>query len=223
MPLPQHIRGEAAQLRRELALHNQRYYVLDDPLISDAEYDRVMGQLLDLERQYPELRGPLSPTQKIGAPPLARFASARHASPMLSLSNVLSREEMREFHERLQRFLPGPDLVQRLTRKQPAILHHKTDGVGVADIIKGVLFQDDEVGQLARLKTAQILTVADHLSPMERGTPERFHGCQTAAGPAPVRGIDYGRPTPECLTGDRTQTCTRAGPQANSCDDGLFR
>src|SRR6266849_6291335 len=109
MPTPNRdqieIEREILDLRRQIDQHNYRYHVLDDPLISDAEYDRLFRRLVELENQYPELRDPLSPTQRVGAPPLTEFAQVCHSLPMLSLANVVSREEMQEFQERIHRFL----------------------------------------------------------------------------------------------------------------------
>jgi DNA ligase (NAD+) len=78
----------AAELRRELEHHNHRYYVLDDPEISDAEYDALLNELRDLEAEHPELRTPDSPTQRVGAEPLDKFPEVRHLQPMLSLANA---------------------------------------------------------------------------------------------------------------------------------------
>src|SRR6056297_527208 len=87
----------AAYLRKELHRHNYRYYVLDDPEISDAEYDRMLRELQDLETDHPELRTPDSPTQRVGAPPLEKFATGEHLVPMLSLENAFDEAEMAEF------------------------------------------------------------------------------------------------------------------------------
>lgn len=124
MSVPSHIKTEVERLRQELTQHNYRYYVLDDPLVSDAEYDRLFRQLAALETQYPELQDPLSPTQRIGAPPLTEFDQVRHSIPMLSLGNVLSREEMQEFQERIQRFLKSSALIEYVAEA-------KIDGVAV--------------------------------------------------------------------------------------------
>ncbi len=94
------------QLRQELRDHNYRYYVLDDPLIADAEYDRLFGELLRLEQQFPELAAPDSPTQKVGAPPIDGFATVEHAVVMQSLENAFDAAELREFDARLRRLLP---------------------------------------------------------------------------------------------------------------------
>jgi len=98
-------REEIIKLRREIETHNHQYYVLDSPLISDADYDRLFRRLLELEQQHPELATPDSPTQKVGAPPLEKFSTVQHSLPMLSLNNAMDPEELREFEERIQRFL----------------------------------------------------------------------------------------------------------------------
>src|SRR2546430_2524851 len=82
------VREEAACLRREIERHNHRYYVLDDPEISDAEYDALFRRLQALEDAHPELRTPDSPTQRVGAAPATEFATVRHRQPMLSLQNA---------------------------------------------------------------------------------------------------------------------------------------
>src|SRR5437016_7320199 len=83
-PSRQHAAEEILELRREIEKHNYQYHVLDNPLISDAEYDRLFRRLLDLEKAHPELATPDSPTQKVGAPPLERFSTVQHSLPMLS-------------------------------------------------------------------------------------------------------------------------------------------
>jgi DNA ligase (NAD+) len=124
MPAGKNVKAEVERLRQELTLHNYRYYVLDDPLISDAEYDRLFRRLVELENQYPELRDPHSPTQRVGAPPLTQFASVHHSLPMLSLGNVVSREEVQEFQERIQRFLRNNQPIEYAAEA-------KIDGVAV--------------------------------------------------------------------------------------------
>lgn len=124
MSVPQAIRAEAERLRSELRYHNHRYYVLDDPEVSDAEYDRLFRRLSQLEAKYPQLRDPLSPTQKVGAPPLSEFVQVRHRVPMLSLANAVNREEMQEFQDRLQRFLDTDEPIVYVAEP-------KIDGVAV--------------------------------------------------------------------------------------------
>ncbi|HME62606.1 MAG TPA: NAD-dependent DNA ligase LigA, partial [Candidatus Binatia bacterium] len=98
-------RREITELRRQIEEHNYRYYVLDDPLISDSEYDRLFNRLVELERDYPGLAAPDSPTQKVGAPPLDRFTTVQHTVPMLSLNNARDADELKDFADRIQRFL----------------------------------------------------------------------------------------------------------------------
>jgi DNA ligase (NAD+) len=93
------------KLREEINFHNHRYYVLDDPAISDAEYDQLMRELESLEKQFPRLITPTSPTQRVGAPPLEKFEEVRHTIPMLSLANAFEEEEVKEFDGRVKRFL----------------------------------------------------------------------------------------------------------------------
>jgi len=92
-------------LREELNLHAHRYYVLDAPLISDGEYDRLFQELLALEAQYPELVTADSPSQRVGGTPLPQFRTVERRIPMLSLENAFTNAELREFEERLQRYL----------------------------------------------------------------------------------------------------------------------
>ncbi len=94
-----------AKLRKEINHHNYLYYVLNSPEISDAEYDRLMEELLSLESQYPDLITPDSPTQKIGAPPKEEFGKISHMAPMLSLDSCLDEKEVEDFDRRVKREL----------------------------------------------------------------------------------------------------------------------
>ena len=93
----------AVELRRLLEYHNRRYYVLDAPEVSDAEYDALFRELLELERNYPELAVPDSPTRRVGGTPLDRFTAVTHRLPMLSLENAVNDAEIREFDLRLKK------------------------------------------------------------------------------------------------------------------------
>jgi DNA ligase (NAD+) len=97
--------AEAEHLREQINHHNYRYHVLDDPEISDVEYDRLLRKLEAFEREHPELVTPDSPTQRVGAPPGEKFAVVVHRRPMLSLSNAMGADEMREFDRRIKRML----------------------------------------------------------------------------------------------------------------------
>ena len=100
MPATELEQHRALELRRELEQHSYQYYVLDDPLIADADYDALMRDLEALEAHHPDLITPDSPTQRVGAAPAAQFRAIRHPLPMLSLSNVFDAEEFGEFHRR---------------------------------------------------------------------------------------------------------------------------
>jgi DNA ligase (NAD+) len=93
------------ELRGLINYHNRRYYQLDDPEISDAEYDRLMKELIDLEVQFPKIDVSDSPTQRVGAAPLEKFSTVWHFTPMLSLANAFSEQDISDFGERIKRFL----------------------------------------------------------------------------------------------------------------------
>jgi len=96
------VRVRIAQLHAEINRHNYQYYVLDDPLIPDAEYDQLMRELQQLEQKFPEFITPDSPSQRVGAEPLDAFGEVRHQVPMLSLDNAFSDEELKDFDRRVR-------------------------------------------------------------------------------------------------------------------------
>ncbi len=112
------------KLRDSINYHNYRYYVLDQPEISDAEYDLLMQELIDLEEKYPRFITPDSPTQRVGAPPLEKFETVTHSIPMLSLENAFNEQEAREFDERVKRFLKTEKSIEY-------VVEPKVDGVAV--------------------------------------------------------------------------------------------
>jgi DNA ligase (NAD+) len=118
------IRKRVGKLREEIEYHNFRYYVLDQPEISDAQYDRLMRELEKLEEQYPELRTLNSPTQRVGAPPLEEFEIVRHTLPMLSLANAFDETEAKEFDKRVKKFLETSSDIEYVTEP-------KLDGLAV--------------------------------------------------------------------------------------------
>lgn len=105
MAVPEELRSRVGILKDEIEKHNYLYYVMDQPEISDVEYDRLMQELIRLEREYPELQTPDSPTQRVGGAPLAIFNSVRHRVPLLSLDNAFGRDDLRAFDERVKRAL----------------------------------------------------------------------------------------------------------------------
>ncbi|MBF0211256.1 MAG: NAD-dependent DNA ligase LigA [Desulfamplus sp.] len=96
---------EAQYLQDELTRHNFRYHNLDDPEISDAEYDKMMARLVEIERLYPSLSTPNSPTKRVGAAPLESFETANHSIPMLGLDNAFTDADLLDFHNRTLKFL----------------------------------------------------------------------------------------------------------------------
>ena len=121
--IPPQVVSRVHELREQLNYHNYRYYVLDDPVVSDAEFDRLMAELTRLEEDY-GLATPDSPTQRVGAQPLDKFETVRHRQPMLSLENAFSEAEAREFDDRLKRFL-------KTTDEFDYVLEPKMDGCAV--------------------------------------------------------------------------------------------
>jgi DNA ligase (NAD+) len=112
------------ELRAEIQQHDYRYYVLDAPTVPDAEYDRLMRELQDLESEYPDLVTPESPTQRVGGQPLEGFEEVRHETPMLSLANAFSDDEIRAFHERVVKGLE--------TGHADYVAEPKLDGVAIS-------------------------------------------------------------------------------------------
>ena len=133
----------AAWLREELSRHNYRYYVLDDPAISDAEYDAFIRELRALEERYPELVTPDSPTQRVGAPPTAGFPQVVHGAPMFSLANAFDQAELQAWYDRVVRLLDGQDFEMTCELK--------IDGLAVSlTYVDGVLVRGATRGDGAR-------------------------------------------------------------------------
>src|SRR3954466_1705971 len=167
---------QIAQLRREIAEHNRRYYEEAAPTISDREYDELYRELIDLEAQYPELPAPDSPTQKVGGAPLKGFAQITHRVPMLSLDNTYSEEEVADFYRRLERLLPN--------KKIPVVIEPKVDGVAVS-----LLY---EKGELRYAATRGDGTVGDDITQnirTIRAVPKQLKG--SAPDILEVRGEAY--------------------------------
>jgi DNA ligase (NAD+) len=123
--------ARAAELRAALERANRLYYVEDAPEISDAEYDALLRELQELEQAHPELRTPDSPTQRVGAAPSATFSEVRHATPMLSLSNAFSHDELRAFDARVRKGLDLPAPPDRAPQLR-YVCELKIDGLSVS-------------------------------------------------------------------------------------------
>ncbi|MEO0202005.1 MAG: NAD-dependent DNA ligase LigA, partial [candidate division WOR-3 bacterium] len=107
MAVPREIVEEIERLRELIRKYDYYYYVLNNPLVSDAEYDELKRKLIELERKYPELITPDSPTQRVGAPPRKEFPNVKHSLPMLSLEDARNEEEIKEIYNRILRMAGG--------------------------------------------------------------------------------------------------------------------
>jgi len=149
---------EWQSLVKQIRHHDKLYYQKDAPEISDAEYDALRRRLEALEAQFPELQTPDSPTQKVGAPPLETFAKVRHKIPMLSLNNAMSEEEVREWDERIKRFLGLPE-----EEKIYYVCEPKIDGLSFSAryedgiFVQGTTRGDGEVGEDITRNLATVL------------------------------------------------------------------
>ncbi len=159
-----------AELAAEILAHDHAYYVEANPVISDQAYDRLYRELLELETRFPDLATPDSPSRRVGGEPLAEFKPARHLTPMMSLDNTYSREEVREFVARVQRLLPGEPLEWMVEPKVDgvAINLRYENGVFAAGATRGDGTIGDDV--TANLKT--IRTIPFRLRGGEKNAPE---------------------------------------------------
>ena len=160
-------KSRADNLRAQLEEANHRYYVLDDPEITDAEYDKLLRELIDLEAKYPELRSPDSPTQRVGAPAAAAFAPYKHDKPMLSLANAFDEDELRAFDERVRKLAGTPVSY---------VCELKIDGLAVAldydngSLVRGGTRGDGNTGEEVTSNLRTIATIPLKL----RGKPPSF-------------------------------------------------
>ncbi|HEX6530463.1 MAG TPA: NAD-dependent DNA ligase LigA [Burkholderiales bacterium] len=126
------VEKKVKQLRQEIERHNRLYYVEDAPEITDAEYDALFRELQALEDEHPKLRRPDSPTQRVGGAPLTEFGEVRHRTPMLSISNAFSEEEVRAFDKRVSQAV-GADVVEYAAEP-------KLDGLAVSLVYRDGVF-----------------------------------------------------------------------------------
>ena len=168
------IRRHIEELREKIRYHNYRYYVLNEPEISDAEYDRLFKELEELEAKYPEFITPDSPTQRVGAKPLEEFRTYRHSIPMLSLNSVMEASEVREFDERVRRMLGG----EGKNIEVEYVVEPKIDGLAMELVYKdGVLVVgstrgdgwtgEDVTQNLRTIKTIPLRTLSEALPLLE--------------------------------------------------------
>ena len=156
------------QLREQIDYHNYRYYVLDSPEISDAQYDKLFDELLGLEQKYPTLVTPESPTQRVGAAPLDEFRTVRHSLPMLSLNKANTEEEFLDFDRRVRDLTNDPDI------KISYAVEPKFDGLAVelvyenGNLILGSTRGDGIVGEditqnLRTIKSVPLRLLGDQI------------------------------------------------------------
>lgn len=149
------IRARLAELKTQLSEHAHRYYVLDNPTISDGEYDTLFQELLDIESSHPELVSPDSPSNRVGGPPLDKFEQIPHRIQMLSLENAFNSEEIAEFEKRLLRYLNSDTGLEYVAEP-------KLDGLAVEliyrdGILRTALTRGD--GSIGEDVTAQVKTI----------------------------------------------------------------
>ena len=157
------------QLREELRHHEHQYYVLDDPEITDAEYDALLRRLQTLEAQHPELLTADSPTQRVGGKPREGFIKVRHSSPLLSLDNALNETELREFDRRVRDLLAGAEYryITELKMDGLSMAAHYRDGKFTQAITRGDGTVGEDVTENARTIRSLPLRVKGRLTPFE--------------------------------------------------------
>jgi DNA ligase (NAD+) len=106
------VKNRILQLQQQLNQHNIEYYVHDNPIISDYEYDVLLKELDSLERKHPKLKSSFSPTQKVGGAPLSTFQSVKHKIPMLSLANAMNIEDLQNFNSQILRLIGSEEIIE---------------------------------------------------------------------------------------------------------------
>lgn len=166
-----HVKKEILRLRKEINYHNYRYYVLNSPVITDFEYDKLYKRLEELEHLFPQFVTPYSPTQRIGGELIRKFKTVEHNIKMLSLDNTYSEDEIREFDKRVKKNL-GNDIKYEITLKVDGVavtLHYKK-GTFLLGATRGDgVYGDDITQNLKTIKAIplQILTDDKELMDIE--------------------------------------------------------
>lgn len=158
-----HAKKKIAQLRKEIHYHNYQYYVLNQPVITDYEYDKLYKRLEALERQFPQFITPDSPTQRIGGQPLQEFKTVEHRIKMLSLDNTYSEDEVREFDRRVRKSLSGK-VTYEVTLKVDgvAVALHYEKGRFVLGATRGDGVHGDDITQnLRTIKAIPLIILSD--------------------------------------------------------------
>jgi DNA ligase (NAD+) len=167
--MPTDASNRIARLREQLRRHEHLYYVLDQPEISDAEYDALMRELQKLEAEHPELAAPDSPTRRVGGRPREGFVKVRHSSPMLSLDNALNEGELREFDRRVRDATADPQPVYAAELKLDGLSMavHYRDGALAQAITRGDGLEGEDVTENARTIKSLPLRVQGDLASFE--------------------------------------------------------
>src|ERR1700678_3126443 len=148
-------------LREKIRHHEYRYYVQDNPEISDAEFDKLMNELKRLEAEHPDLIPPDSPTQRVGGKPREGFVKAKHSSPMLSLDNAYSEEELRDWERRVQELSGRTDLEYMCELKREgmslALVYGKAGND--AHLERGITRGDGSIGEDVTLNVRPVRSI----------------------------------------------------------------
>ena len=191
-PLPTDLAARMEELRSLIRYHQHRYYVLDDPEVSDQEFDVLFQELQRLEAEYPALRSDDSPTQRVGGYVAEKFEKVRHPAPMLSLGNAFSQEELYAWRERLRRLLPADDRAALRYVVEPkfdglTVVLHYENGRFVLGTTRGDGLYGENV--TPNLRTVRVLPLQIPLDPKEGLAPTRL----VARGEVYVEKQDFTR------------------------------
>src|SRR5215470_7405674 len=158
-----HIDNDIEPLRDKIRHHEYRYYVLDDPEVSDADFDRLMNELKKLEAEHPELVTPDSPTQRVGGKPREGFVKIKHSTPMLSLDNAYSEEELRNWERRVHELSGRKDIEY--------VCELKLDGMSLAlryedgRLVRGITRGDGITGEDVTANVRTVRSIPLSISP----------------------------------------------------------
>jgi len=160
-------RRQIEKLREKINYHNHCYYVLANPVISDAEYDALMKRLADLEKEFPDLVTPDSPTQRVGGQPLEGFEQVRHEERMMSLDNTYSEDDLREFDRRVRQAVGNQVYVVQQKIDGVAVSLRYEDGVFVRGVTRGDGLTGDDI--TANLRTVKWIPLKLLEGPLSKG------------------------------------------------------
>ncbi len=195
-------RLEISRLQKEITLHNYRYHVLDDPIISDYEWDMMMKRLQELEQKYPDMISTDSPTQRSGSKPLEKFQKVNHPATILSLANAFDVEDLKAWYERIRK-------IDNRVERSGFVLEPKIDGLTVVlhyengIFVRGATRGDGEIGEdvTENLKTIRSLPLKIPISNEEMQVPAKL----VVRGEVFIKLKDFEKLNQELLeSGERT-------------------